>query len=251
MNYTEGKYEFELSYCLDENNKNSLFAVFTDGSERNHVFQDNDGHYYFNVRNTKNDSEEDPELKKSFSGRIKDAVEIVREGYGDVIIMQRTFSGQLIDVRYFCDREYGEFLRTKTINGWKNAKFRWIIKAGRKSSMTGFIPLSDDYVYGNLYTAKSFDSEEEAKLWMKKAHNEAMSYAEKLIGKRDYSTWCFVFDDIKKKCSGKNGWSFIFDLVNDMIKTIDGENVLKDQNDAFNIGYKIEQDVVPDVESII
>lgn len=70
-----------------------------------------------------------------FSGRIKDAVECIRDGYGDVISVGGWF--KTVSVIRYLNREYGESLREKSIEGWKNAEFEYAIKFSFINSFSG------------------------------------------------------------------------------------------------------------------
>lgn len=63
-----------------------------------------------------------------FSDRIKDAVESIRNGDGDVISTYKVFMATITSVHYYLDREVGEKLREKSIEGFKDAEFQTCIK---------------------------------------------------------------------------------------------------------------------------
>lgn len=75
-------------------------------------------------------------LRTSFTNKIGNAVQAVRDGAGDVIQTMSLF-GEHISVLYFLDREYGEEMRRKTMDGWKDAKFAYALKFCNKDSMSG------------------------------------------------------------------------------------------------------------------
>ncbi len=129
--------KFRVANCFN-NLTNSIgeFAIFEDGSERKPIFIDGDGHKYFKVDNELN-KDCHTMLAKSFSDRIKDAVDTIITGNGDVISVYNAI-GEHINVFYYLDREYGESLRKKTIEGWKDTKFGYIIKYGLSGSFSGY-----------------------------------------------------------------------------------------------------------------
>lgn len=173
--------KFRVAKCFDElNDIIGEFVIFKDGSERKRIFTDDDGHKYFNVDNELNEDCNNF-LAKSFSNRIKDAVDTIIAGDGDVIKVFNTI-GEHIKVLYFLDREYGESLRKKTIEGWENTKFDYIIKYGSNMSFSGYCnKLGANYqpVYNNneiMY----FDSYSAAKEEIQKIISKAYSYAKQI-----------------------------------------------------------------------
>lgn len=62
-----------------------------------------------------------------FSGRLKDAIESIKLGDGDAINYSSIANNLIIGVRYYLNREIGEYFRNKTINGWKDTKFEFVI----------------------------------------------------------------------------------------------------------------------------
>ena len=130
--------EFRIARCLDIS-KNGMpvirkYAIFKDGAPRHLIETDDEGREYFSVPNWINN---DPEMddfnycisikkymKYCFAGKPKDMIESIRRGYGDVICCYQSFL-RIDRVLYFLDRDYGESLRKKTIEGWKDAKFAY------------------------------------------------------------------------------------------------------------------------------
>lgn len=62
-----------------------------------------------------------------FLGRIKDAVEVLRNGYGDSIHKGDTYQYILSVVRYI-DRHFGEHIRSKFLSLYECAKFAYTIR---------------------------------------------------------------------------------------------------------------------------
>lgn len=62
-------------------------------------------------------------LRRMFSGRLKDAVEAIRNGYGDFIQGQTILGNHSDHVIRLLDRELGEKLRAEFIEGFKTAEF--------------------------------------------------------------------------------------------------------------------------------
>ena len=129
--------EFRVAKCLSDDGKRiRKHAIFKDGSRKKPILEDEDGREYFEVDNW---IDSDPELiefnyhsrmadkmQLTFSGRISDAVESIRRGYGDVICVKNLpFGIRTEKVLYFLDREYGENLRQKSLEGWKDTIFKY------------------------------------------------------------------------------------------------------------------------------
>lgn len=129
--------EFRVAKCLSDDGKRiRKHAIFKDGSRKKPILEDEDGREYFEVDNW---IDSDPELiefnchsrmadkmRLTFSCRISDAVESIRRGYGDVICVKNLpFGIRTEKVLYFLDREYGENLRQKSLEGWKDTIFKY------------------------------------------------------------------------------------------------------------------------------
>ena len=127
-------YNFRVAECLIEGKL--VECVFIDGGKQLAVHKTSDGHKYFCVDNYIDKSID--LYSKTFINRIGDAVQVVKDGNGDVISVYRScFGGECISVWYFIDREYGEEMRNKTIEGWKDASFGYAVKFENKNSISG------------------------------------------------------------------------------------------------------------------
>ena len=131
--------EFRVAKCLVDGEINE-YAIFADGS-RKKIIQTNDKYgKYFEVDNELN-TDCKSFLRFSYSGRIKDAVEMIRNGNGDCISSMK-YVGRIDNVLYFLDRQIGEELRQKSLEGWKDTKFGWVIECGNKNSFSGYSMLN-------------------------------------------------------------------------------------------------------------
>ena len=130
--------------------------LYIDGRERT-IFKDNEGHEYVHVSNF---NEENRLL--GFNFRPKDALECIREGKADVM----AGSADHLNVLYYLDREYGEKLRSKTLEGWKDAEFKWGVVYRHR-----YI-LEDGSIYCMFLDAdkqapiKKFESKEKVQHWI-------------------------------------------------------------------------------------
>ena len=132
--------EFRIARCLDDS-KNGIpvirkYAIFKDGTPRCIIETDDEGREYFDIQNWIQSEPEMDEFnyrdslrkytKYSFSGKPADMIESIRRGYGDVI-SSMLLGGRIESVRYYLDREYGESLRQKTLDKWKDAKYGYVL----------------------------------------------------------------------------------------------------------------------------
>lgn len=239
--------EFRIAKCLD-NSKNGIpvirkYAIFKDGAPRHIIETDDEGREYFSIPNWINN---DPEMddfnycnsikkymKYSFSGKPKDMIESIRKRYGDVICCYQSFL-RIDRVLYFLDRDYGESLRKKTIEGWKKAKFAYGLYCDSISVNTcGQL----EYGRQNIY----FDSVKDAIELATKIAEEAYQKAFSLAGlpwKRDAEYLSF-FNDFNPL------HRIIFSLLEDVYK--EGDTlILRDDaslQKAISL-FKIKQEVV-------
>ena len=253
--------EFRIARCLDIS-KNGIpvirkYAIFKDGAPRHLIETDDEGREYFSIPNWINN---DPEMddfnycisikkymkymKYCFAGKPKDMIESIRRGYGDVICCYQSFL-RIDHVLYFLDRDYGESLRKKTIEGWKDAKFAYglycdsISAYGLYCDDTISVNTSGQLEYGrqNIY----FDSVKDAIELATKIAEEAYQKAFSLAGlpwKRDaeYLSFFNDFNPLRR---------IIFSLLEDVHEEGD---ILKVRDDAslqkaISL-FKIKQEVV-------
>lgn len=238
--------EFRIAKCL-LNGKIEEYVIFRDGSRKKRIYTDDKGRKYFEVDNELNNSTNIFILKRSFSGRIKDAIETIRMGNGDCLKVANLL-GSHENVIYFLDRDIGEEFRKKTIDGWRDAKFSWVISVGRNNSS---LWLSDINLLCSNYTTTSsfsesetpmyFESEGDAKKYMNDLLKVSKHFAEKLNSKlsekaeteeNDEIVYSVV-DEIEEYTGSE--WSVVTDFMEDMYKN---DYVLKD------MWYRIEQCVI-------
>ena len=187
-------------------------------------------------------------MKYSFSGRIKDAVDMIKLGNGDCI----KNTDMLISsdsVLYFLDRKIGEEYRKKFINGWKDTKFGWAIEVGNKNSFYPYLRLNENLESISLWNADTtqltFDSEELAleKIHeiIQLAHNYAIEILEKMNEETDEKkkeeAFNKAFDQIQEKIGER---SVLINLIYDFF-----DDDLTDVHDELNhYGYKIVQCII-------
>lgn len=94
------------------------------------ISRDADGNFYFRVPNICRNPK--VSMMRSFRYRIKDAIEMIRAGYGDALsVSNNVFSSTLGVVRY-TNRQIGEARREECISSWEGVNFFYAI------SMDGF-----------------------------------------------------------------------------------------------------------------
>lgn len=102
-------------------------GIFVDGAHlmTRDVSTDNDGHEFIYVPNLLRPEGNIVE-KYSFLHRVGDMVTHIRNGWGDAINVSHLIV-RTEHLYWFLDREYGEELRKKSIQGWKNTEFAWAV----------------------------------------------------------------------------------------------------------------------------
>lgn len=213
--------EFRIAKCLchagTEYAEVKKCAIFKDGSRKGIIQTDQDGHEYFSVDNW---IQSNPEMdsfnygaldfmKLSFTNKPEDMIESIRKGYGDAITSY-SFLGEHDDVVYFLDRDYGEKIREKTIEGWKNARFAYVLLANERQ-----INADGKFVYNEHCVYKSFD---EAANLANKLVVKATKIAKEIEGKpmKDYIGYFSKIDGSRAE----------YDLVWMMFKDIYNEDEL-------------------------
>lgn len=237
---------FKVVKCL-KNGEIVKYAVFEDGSRKKRIQTDSQNREYFYVDNELN-TNVSTSMKYSFSGRIKDAVDMIKLGNGDCI----KNTDMLISsdsVLYFLDRKIGEEYRKKFINGWKDTKFGWAIEVGNKNSFYPYLRLNENLESISLWNADTtqltFDSEELAleKIHeiIQLAHNYAIEILEKMNEETDEKkkeeAFNKAFDQIQEKICER---SVLINLIYDFF-----DDDLTDVHDELNhYGYKIVQCII-------
>ena len=152
---------------------------------------DKNGKEFFHVPNAKNHPE-DGIFNTLFIDRIKDAIETIRDGDGDCILTNSTFNGTDTSVVKFLDEEYGNDLRQKSIEGFKDVKFGYGIKVGYTDSMFPGALIRKNSTMQSFgerrVPIKTFDTEEEANVYIKSFEKSAAKYAKFfcVLGKTDW-----------------------------------------------------------------
>ena len=230
------KTKFRLTKCMwyqgTKYEKIAETAITEDG-ERHMVQTMDDGTKYFTIDNPYANSEEE----NTFYGRIKDAVRAVQEHYADCIksgANTNIFNSYTYPI-VLIDRKKGEEYWEKSKDGWKDAKFGYVIKAGDKNSFGGYIMLDYD---GNFtfdpkyYYDTETEATEKLNTWIKgakdfiKLYNEASDESERT-----------------KLCKNNAGRfpRFLYYLIGAMINSPEITDIKK----LPNFGYEIEQYLIP------
>lgn len=176
--------KFRVAKCLVDGKVNE-YAIFADGSRKKIIQTDKQYGKYFEVDNELN-TDCKSFLRFSYSGRIRDAVEMIRNGNGDCISSMK-FIGRIDKVLYFLDRTIGEELRQKSLDGWKDTKFGWAIECRNKNSFSGYSMLNKKMERISMFDEErkpmTFDTEEAAKQYAEYLIERAKYYAKRLANK--------------------------------------------------------------------
>lgn len=238
--------EFRVAKCVN-NGKIEEYAIFKDGSRKKRIYVDDKGRKYFEVDNELNDSASSSFLRRSFSGRIKDAIETIRMGNGDCLKVENFF-GRHESVLYFLDRTIGEEFRKNSIEGWKDTKFGWVIKVGSKNSFYGYQMLGENFMTISPFDEDKlpvyFESEKDAEKYVKGMLEKSKYFSERLSAKisetNDEKEKDKIIDLILGEIKEYTGseWSVVVDFMEDMHRNRENNYELN------NMGYSIVQCVV-------
>lgn len=197
LNGAKGKYSriVDKIAIYDENGKQiDCCVILTDDNGREYYYPSNP-HEKFGL----------------FTDHPKDAIECIRNGFGDGFQQSKLFGFTMGHVVRFIDREYGEDVRRKTLEGWKDAKFSYGVKFLYLNSFSdGRLVMKNHTLIGWNDDDKnilSFDSEKAAALFIKEVNEKANKYFEeynslKKTGDHDWDyehTFKPFFNSIKEK----------------------------------------------------
>lgn len=135
------------------------------------IQEDDKGNKFFSVPNLLNNPTQS-KVNQFFTKRIKDAIETIRNGDGDVLRVDNVFG--IVNVLYFLDRSYGATLREKNLKGWENAKFAYSISYQGISELD----IENDF-FSSATPTKYFDTESEATKHLSELREVAVQYAKK------------------------------------------------------------------------
>ncbi len=241
--------EFRVAKCL-VNGSIDEYAIFADDSRKKIIQTDKQYGKYFEVDNELNTNLTSC-LRFSFSGRIKDAVDMIKDGNGDCIKSTQIF-GRHDKVVYFLNRTIGEELRKKTLDGWKDTKFGWAIECGNKNSFSGYTMLNKKMerisVFDDENKLMTFDTEEAAKEYVDGLVERAKYYAKRLANRltniEEEKERDNLIDEAINEIDEYTGtkFSILSDFTFDMLT---GDCELKSfECKLDNIGYNIVQCII-------
>lgn len=202
---------------------------------------------YIELRNHLN-TDDEPPFNNFFSGRIKDAIETIKNGDGDALQVGLLFNNELLKVIHFINREFGEEIRKQSLEGWKDAKFGWVIKFGNKHSMKPY-PLNDKNEMCSPFDRdqpKIFSTREEANTHMVSLLDTAKTYAEKysnMAVDKSEDEIDKLQDDMLHELENDVGHcdtitSMAFDMLDDKLNIVNNFKLV-------NYYYKFEQYLIP------
>lgn len=238
--------KFRVAKCLNNGTIKEM-AIFEDGSRSLPIQKDNDGYEYISIDDWVNldpDMEEFNSFQRhgviadmrklTFNSKPKDMIESIKRGFGDVIVSYNLMGGQFDYVRYYLNREYGDKLRSKTIEGWKNAEFAYGLYFNSKP-----IGINGEYDWDkkNIYFSTVKQAIDIVDLLIKRSKDAAYKLdGEIFIEDKRYD----VLDDYNSPCS-----DIIWYFLNDMHDY--GEKfTISDKYSEKNIRHRfiIRQEVV-------
>lgn len=113
-----------------------------------------------------------------FTDKPKDAIECIRNGLGDALQRTNILNMKHEKVLRFIDREYGEELRQKTIEGWKDAKFAYAVKFMYMNSFhPGHLISKDKAIYmTDNKDVLTFETESDALAFIDEVNTKAEEY---------------------------------------------------------------------------
>lgn len=241
--------KFRVAKCLVDGKVNE-YAIFADGSRKKIIQTDKQYGKYFEVDNELN-TDCKSFLRFSYSGRIKDAVEMIRNGNGDCISSMKAI-GRIDKVLYFLDRQIGEELRKKSLEGWKDTKFGWAIECGNKNSFSGYSMLNKKNepisVFDKDRSPVVFDTKESANEYVEYLIERSKYYAKRLVnnlcGITDEKERDKIIDNAIDEIENdtKTKLSIISDFTFDMLT---GDCKLKSfECNLDKMGYEIVQCII-------
>lgn len=239
--------EFRVAKCLVDGKVNE-YAIFADGSRKKIIQTDKKYGKYFEADNELN-TDCKSSLRFSYSGRIRDAVEMIRNG--DCISSMK-FIGRIDKVLYFLDRKTGEELRRKSLEGWKDTKFGWAIECGNKNSFLEYSMLNKKNerisVFDKDRNPMIFDTKESADEYVEYLIERSKYYAKRLVnnlcGITDEKERDKIIDNAIDEIENdtKTKFSIISDFTFDMLT---GDCKLKSfECNLDKMGYEIVQCII-------
>lgn len=227
--------KFRVAKCLNNGTIKEM-AIFEDGSRSLPIQKDNDGYEYISIDDWVNldpDMEEFNSFQRhgviadrrklTFNSKPKDMIESIRRGFGDVIVQSKHVYAPIFEVRYYLDREYGNKLRLKTIEGWKNAEFAYGLYFNSKP-----IGIDGEYDWDkkNIYFSTVKQAIDIVDLLIKRSKDTAYKLdGEIFIEDKRYA----VLDDYNSPCS-----DIVWYFLNDM----------HDYGERFTISNKYSEKII-------
>lgn len=203
------------------------------------IHNDDDGREYYYPSN--------PHDKNGlFTDKPKDAIECIRNGFGDGFQVSHLVGINIENVVRFIDREYGEEIRQKTIEGWKDAKFSYGVKFCYVNSFdSGRLVCKNKTLMGYGDTQDNvltFETEKEASDFIEEVFKKAKEYHEEYTNLKRTGDGDWDYENIVKPFFNKIEKDTGIDSV--YWKAFSGLN--QEENDGEPVyGMKVVQVVLP------
>lgn len=240
---------YRVAKCLTDNGIKE-FAIFADGSPKKPIFQDENGNKYFCILNpyAENDESFKSYKKRHFYNCIRDAISVICDGYADAILCRGQDVGGYIHVAKFVDDKVAKEYRDKTLNGWKDTKFAFAVRAGSKNSFSGYVLIAQNgeslSTFSNTMKYATFETEEDAKTFAESLIEKARGYVQRVANGEYFDA---VMDDLQEnegKFSIVN--SFFYDLLSEDIQGFRNED-----KSLSEYGYEVSQCIIPNRDDVI
>ena len=175
------------------------------------IYKDLKGHEFYRPNN--------PHEKWGlFNDRIKDAVECITEDYGDVISVTDLVGSNIVDVVRYIDREYGESIRQKFIEGWKDTNFAYAIKLQFKNTLYGGYVLSkDNTLLGYGYDKANilgFDTEYDAINFINAIELQLTDFISEYLANKNAEEYMKILNRIKSTYTSNSVYWEAFNSIN-------------------------------------
>ena len=189
--------EFTTKRIKDDDGTEKIYVYDENGNQitRSFIRIDDDGKEYYYISNPY-------DTLGLFTNKPKDAIECIRNGLGDTFQRTKMLNMEYEKVIRFVDREYGEELRQKTIDGWKDAKFAYAVKFIYMNSFSSGNFISKDKTLmgmsDNNEDILTFETESEAMTFIEEVNNKAKEYHEEYLSIERTGDHDFDYDELFK-----------------------------------------------------
>lgn len=235
--------DYRVAKCIIGTGKNARIedcVIFLDGSGRFPIHNDEQYGDYIYVNNKYN--KKSSILRESFTDRIKDAYESIKSGNGDCIKGDSILGFKFMYVVRFLDRDKGENIRKKFLEGFENTEFGWTIRIRNKDSFGEGSLIDKNYIslgaFSNSKRYVFFETEEDTRAFVDKMMSEIKKIANIFIKNYekydDGSNFKEIVNIVEKEYPDFVGsvlYSLVFDVLDDNYKSLKKEDDVKENSE--------------------